>query len=126
MASRGGFCARTGRMTRRLVDQLHDVLRRIGIDVIRFRPGTHALARRAALLTTHGVDLVVDVGANDGGYATEIRRLGYKGHIASFEPLPDAMSRLNMKRRGDPRWDAFNLALGDKTGDVTMHVAGNS
>ena len=40
------------------------------------------------------INLVLDVGANDGGYGREIRDRGYKGLIISFEPNPRAFKRL--------------------------------
>jgi FkbM family methyltransferase len=113
-------------MTRRPVDRGHDLLRAVGVDIIRFQPSSHPLARRASLFKAYGVDLVIDVGANDGGYALEIRRLGYKGRIVSFEPLPEAKIRLDEARRGDDRWEAMGVALGDEPGEAVLHVAGNS
>jgi FkbM family methyltransferase len=110
----------------RKIDRLHEILRRTGVDVIRFRPTSHPLARRAQLLEGHGVDLVIDVGASDGDYAKELRRLGYRGRIASFEPLPQEMSRLNRRMRNDAAWTGYGWALGDEDGQMPIHVAGNS
>jgi FkbM family methyltransferase len=72
------------------------------------------------------VDLVIDVGASDGDYAKELRRLGYRGRIASFEPLPQEMSRLNRRMRNDAAWTGYGWALGDEDGQMPIHVAGNS
>jgi FkbM family methyltransferase len=113
-------------MSDKRIDGWHDALRRFGMDVVRYQASSHHLARRASLLRTHGVDLVVDVGASDGDYANELRRLGYRGRIASFEPLPVAMARLNRRRRKDSSWTAYNIALGDEDAETTIHVAGNS
>jgi FkbM family methyltransferase len=113
-------------MTGRSVEWLHDLLRARHVDVVRFRPETHWLARRWSLLQAWGVDLVVDVGANDGEYATSLRRLGYRGRIVSFEPLPDAAARLRDHHALDPRWTSHELGLGDVPGTAELHVAGNS
>lgn len=111
---------------RGLIDKLHDVVRAAGFDVVRFQPSSHPLARRFRLFDVFGIDLVVDVGANDGGYGSELRRLGYRGRIVSFEPLPDAIERLDRRRAGDTSWEARDVALGDVDGEATIQIAGNS
>jgi FkbM family methyltransferase len=109
-----------------MIDRLHDILRGSGVDVVRFRAGTHWLARRKALLAACGIDLIVDVGANDGEYAVSVRRLGYTGRIVSFEPLPDAAAALRARHAHDRRWTSRELALGDSSGMAQLRVAGNS
>ena len=103
-------------------------LRRFGLDVVRFRPDVHALARRARLLAEHRVDVVLDVGANEGQYALELRQLGYRGRITSFEPLARPFAVLYERARADPEasWRAIHAALGERDGTTTIHVAGNS
>jgi FkbM family methyltransferase len=73
------------------------------------------------------IDLVFDVGANDGQYATELRAHGYGGRIVSFEPQASAHARLANAASGNPGWTvAPRMALGDTEGEITIHVAGNS
>ena len=78
------------------------------------------------LLAHYGVDCVVDVGANSGGFATAVRRLGYCGRIISFEPLQRPYESLRRKAAKDGNWDVLQLAIGDTQGVVTMNVAGNA
>jgi FkbM family methyltransferase len=86
----------------------------------------HLAARRQSMLTRHGVDLVLDVGAARGLYAEELRRFGYRGRIASFEPLRAAYADLARACASDPAWSAHHYALGDEAGTATIHVASNS
>ncbi|HLL22914.1 MAG TPA: FkbM family methyltransferase [Kofleriaceae bacterium] len=96
------------------------------IDVARFTPASHPLARRKRLLDTHGIDLVFDVGANLGQYATEIRDLGYAGWIISYEPLSSAFAELERAAARDPKWRAVKQGLGPHAGTATLNIAGNS
>lgn len=100
--------------------------RSIGVDVVRYQPSTHYLARRMQLLRSHDIDLILDIGANDGQYAIEVRRLGYRGRIVSFEPLPDVATRLRERTADDPAWTMRAVALGDAPGSATINIAGNS
>lgn len=100
-------------------------LHRCGVDIIRY-PGRLPGARRVQLLDHYGVTVVIDVGANDGGYARELREFGYTGRIVSFEPLGDAYDHLSEAASRDDRWTAIQSAVGDTTGRVVMNVAGNS
>jgi FkbM family methyltransferase len=100
--------------------------RRFGIDIVRYAPQSHALARRALLLRTYGVDTVLDVGANSGQYGRQLRDLGYGGLIISFEPLRDAYALLQRHAGADPSWTAHNFALGSESRSASINVAANS
>ncbi|HEX4709638.1 MAG TPA: FkbM family methyltransferase [Phenylobacterium sp.] len=69
------------------------------------------------------VDAVFDVGANEGQYATQLRRdIGYKGAIISFEPIPEVAARLRAKAEADPLWFVAPLALDREAGPATFNV----
>ena len=53
-------------------------LRRIGFDVIRYNPQTTHEAALARLLAVREIDTVLDIGANEGQYATMVRRAGFR------------------------------------------------
>jgi len=79
--------------------------------------------RRARLLAWKGIDLVVDVGANQGQYAMRLRHAGFDGRIVSFEPGSDAFSRLSEHAALDPAWTCHRLALADRDGTAVLNVA---
>ncbi len=101
-------------------------MRKLGYDIARFDPESHPLARRGCLLRLLQIDVVLDVGANAGQYAQDLRELGFTGRICSFEPLTAPFQVLRERAAGDPGWSAFNFGLGYVTGHTTINVAGNS
>lgn len=100
---------------------------RFGIEINRYNAVESAEARLFRLLETHGIDTIIDVGANDGGYGQLLRRGGYAGSILSFEPLDQEHARLEAIAKGDEKWFiAPRMALGGEDREVEIHVAGNS
>jgi FkbM family methyltransferase len=74
-----------------------------------------------------GVDVVLDVGANRGQFATELRNtIGFAGRIISFEPEPVTAEALRVAARADPAWDVYELALGDEEGRSELHTFAGS
>jgi FkbM family methyltransferase len=103
------------------------VLRKAGIELNRYTIHTSASVQLDRLLRHCGIDLVLDVGANRGQYAAELRAHGYGGRIVSFEPLSVAHESLKLAARGIPGWTvAPRMAIGDSDGEIDIHVAGNS
>jgi FkbM family methyltransferase len=99
----------------------------LGYEVRRLSVHTSPGVQLNRLITHLGIDLVLDVGANTGQYAQELRAQRYAGAIVSFEPLATAHARLLEAARRDPRWRvAPRMALGSRTAEVTLNVAGNS
>jgi FkbM family methyltransferase len=77
-------------------------------------------------LKSREVDVVLDVGANSGQFASSLREADFKGRIVSFEPLSGPFSRLDRGASQDPLWDCRRYALGDFDGTISMNVAGNA
>jgi FkbM family methyltransferase len=102
-------------------------LRKVGWELTCFRPESCEWARLKSMLSAHGVDTVLDVGANTGLYARNLRDAGFKGRIVSFEPTSEAHSQLCRIARNDPLWTvAERMAIGDWDGQTQIHVANNS
>jgi len=97
--------------------------RRLGVEIAHYRPEA---ARRATLIDRHHISLVLDVGANTGQYATELRDWGYRGEIISFEPLSAAFAQLELNASADPHWHCRRIALGPSPGRADLKVAQNS
>jgi FkbM family methyltransferase len=90
----------------------HRVLQSAGYDLVRFPPADSLGAHLAALFAGLRVNCVLDVGAHRGEYGQLLRRLGYRGRIVSFEPVPESFGALEQSCRRDPDWLAWRIALG--------------
>jgi FkbM family methyltransferase len=108
-------------------NRIRNFLRKAGIEAYRYTVHTSTGAQLQRLLEHCNVDLILDVGANSGHYATELRAHGYTGRIVSFEPLESVYAELTAAAGGDLRWRvAPRMALGEAEGKIDIHVAGNS
>jgi FkbM family methyltransferase len=74
------------------------------------------------LLAKLEIDCVLDVGANDGQFARNLRAIGYRGRIISFEPVPEVFARLRRAFENDPAWSGHPIALGNETGTMQMKI----
>ena len=102
-------------------------LNAMGIEAHRFNPAASKLARLMAALRTFNIDMVFDIGANEGQFGQELRAGGYSGQIVSVEPMGAAHARLTQVSHGDAGWHVHpRCAVGDKTGVIELNIAGNS
>lgn len=101
-------------------------LLKCGVEVRRSRPERTLAGARQMLLRERAIDVVIDVGANQGQFASSIRDQGWQGRIVSFEPSSDPFARLARNMAGDPNWEGGNYAIGATSGTVSLNVASNS
>lgn len=88
---------------------------KIGFDVARYRPYNE-------LICHSGFDTLIDIGANEGQFAEEIRAAGYKGNIISIEPVLAAYAKLQNKTNNVPNWTCHNFALGAAEDKLVLNV----
>lgn len=101
-------------------------LRALGYTLVKQQHLTLAPDRRKRLLDSHCIDLVIDVGANTGQYGKSLREIGYKGRIASFEPMSRAFRDLLIVAQSDGNWETHQFGLGDNETTADLHISGNS
>lgn len=63
------------------------------------------------------IDLVLDIGASNGVFGLWLRRLGYRGPIIGFEPLP-------RQRLPGVDWPIHEFGIGDSNYTTTLNIAG--
>lgn len=100
--------------------------RKLGVDLVRLRSVRHAYGRRIRLMASLRIDLVIDVGANQGQFGREIRQAGYAGRIVSIEPLEEPFQNLSRLAARDEHWAVVRSAVGPQSGLANMHVAANA
>jgi FkbM family methyltransferase len=108
------------------VKSVRTLLRRVGLDVVRLSEPSSEALDRLRLIREHGIDLVVDVGANRGQYASALRRAGYRGRIVSFEPLSRAYTGLTTAAGNDDLWETRHAAVAADARRATLHVSENT
>jgi FkbM family methyltransferase len=102
------------------------MMHRLGFEVVPYNAEWFPEVRRSRLLGARRIDLVLDVGANEGNYGEGLRRGGYRGRIVSFEPLTSARRELERRAATVPGWETLPFALGETAGTRAFHIAGNS
>ncbi len=70
------------------------------------------------------INCVLDVGANMGQYAGNLRRAGYKGLIISFEPVGECYEYL--KKQESENWIIHKLALGSEQKSMEINITNKS
>lgn len=93
-------------------------VRLLGLDV------GHRRTTLCDLLQRAGVDVVLDVGANEGQFGRRLRAWGYRGRIVSFEPVPAVYARVAAAAAADPLWEVHPLALSEADGTARINVTG--
>lgn len=98
----------------------------MGITVRRYSIFADHFALLIRYLDRCGVDLLVDVGANDGEFAKTVRAAGYRGKIISLEPIEEVYRSLVLSAAKDPLWETEHCAIGDQEGESVLNIAGNT
>jgi FkbM family methyltransferase len=115
------------------------VLRRLGLEVTKLGEGSAIVTRRGVkqhkvlsdylahdhmsrLIRKLDINCVLDVGANVGQYAQQLRSGGYGGRIVSFEPVPAIAEKLRKAARNDADWRVIECALGDADEEAEINV----
>jgi FkbM family methyltransferase len=77
-------------------------------------------AKRLEVLSGLGIDVVLDIGANTGQWARELRTSGYRGRIVSFEPSPGPFAQLQAVARCEQKHTCVQAGLGSCDGDAQL------
>lgn len=103
------------------------IFRFFGLEISFYNPGGSYTKQLIKSLEVNKIDLIVDIGANKGQFATEIINAGYKGKIISIEPLSEAYTYLINRARKNKQWIVLpRMAVGNKRQNTFINISKNS
>ena len=92
-----------------------------------FEYDINKIKNKNKILNHFNIDLVLDVGANIGQTRDQLRNLGYKKKILSFEPLSKEHEILKFKSKNDHKWTIYDkCAIGNTIDKKHINVSKNS
>ena len=104
--------------------KIKKILNSLGYDINKY-PSLEK-RRLMKILELNDINKVIDVGANVGQYGKNLRRLGYKGVIKSFEPVTNSYNKLYKSTISDKNWDCYKIALGNNDSVSVINISGQS
>ena len=106
--------------------QLQYLFNYFGLDIKSYNLKNNFNFRLKHFLDYKEIDCVIDIGANDGQFGKNLRKIGYKEQIISFEPIVTAYRSLEDTSKKDKKWKTFNFALGENTEEAEINISQNS
>ena len=78
------------------------------------------------VINKFSINYVIDVGANVGQFASDLRFAGYKKNILSIEPVEEAYQKLLDKSKKDNFWCIYQkCCLGEKKKFIDINISEN-
>ena len=99
---------------------------KLGIAISRYPPPGSFSRHLRDYLSEMKINLVLDVGANVGNYVKDLREIGYRGRVISFEPVPATYQKLQQAWQNDPMWSGkpYGLSDDDREALINTHSSG--
>ncbi len=109
-----------------LKDLLKACIRPLGVDLVRYPPLSPLARQLKAFLHSNDINLVLDVGACDGGFCRFLRGpVGYQGRIVSFEPTKKTFGLLQDSMTADANWTGYNVGVSDSDRQGVLNTYGD-
>ena len=78
-------------------------------------------------LVNYNIDLVLDIGANEGQFAKKIIQYGYNKEILSFEPIKSVHKQLLINSKKYQNWKIYkSCAFGKSTSTKKINISKNT
>jgi FkbM family methyltransferase len=106
---------------------LKQILKKARIEIFKQNISNSSLFQLKAVLDLLSIDVVLDIGANEGQFAKDICGMGFSGKIVSFEPLSSARVKLLKLSEMHKNWYVHEqVAIGGFNGKIEINISGNS
>ncbi len=105
-----------------MINIFRKIIQKTGFDLHRYKPKPDKLA----WLKDKDIKTVLDIGANTGQFASEIRAILPNAQIYSFEPIRECFEELSSRGDSSGKFKTFNFALGDKNGEMPINKSAYS
>lgn len=107
---------------------IRKMLQKVGYDIVKYHPtyvvghfDEENLQGEYPWLKEYDFRTILDIGANEGQFADKMHTLFPEAAIYSFEPIPEAFSKLEKNFKEVKQIKGINLALGDLPGEITFN-----
>jgi len=111
---------------RLLKDNINSLLSHIGVRISKIEQRDTEFSRVVSILEDRNVNVLIDVGANIGQYARELRLHGWGNQIISFEPISEAYEILKSRAQRDKNWHIYEkCAIAERNGKVDLQISHN-
>jgi FkbM family methyltransferase len=109
-----------------MISSVKKIAEWLGVDIKRMSPLSNFDAQLASIAKVQHIDVIFDVGANIGQFASQMIGHGYAGRIVSFEALTAAHKILLQESQKSTNWLVHErCALGAKSAKMNINIAGN-
>lgn len=108
------------------MSMIRNFAKKIGYELIKSKKQPTLSNHLACVLSHYKIDTIIDVGANIGQFGQDLRNLGFRGKILSFEPVLETYQQLVENSLKDENWHTFNAALGEENNEAVINISDSS
>lgn len=102
----------------------HQTVRQVSVETSDYVTANPELGLMEFLYSHLPGRKALDIGAHSGEVSGYLLQAGYE--VTAFEPCPESYARLMVRLGHVPGFRAFQIALGDSSGEALLHVAQDS
>ncbi len=105
---------------------IKNVANKFGFQISKIAPNNCPSYQLQKFYETMNIDLIIDIGANEGQFVKDAKKWGYAGGVWSFEPSKKAFNLLYRNSINYTNWSANHQAIGDFDGEIELNISKNS